>query len=66
MRAISKYLLCALLVLSAGNVFAEGNEFYKRGGEGWFWYIDPEPEPEPEEKEEEEIPIVTPPEKPKE
>lgn len=51
MRPISTPILLAIVLLSSANVFAEGQEFYGKGAEGWFWYHDPEPEPEPEEKE---------------
>lgn len=58
MRAFFKSLLFATLALSSSLALAEGNEFYKRGAEGWFWYHDPEPEPEPEKPKKKEKPPV--------
>ena len=47
-----KILLAMALAISiAMPVQADGSEFYERGEEGWFWYVDPEPAPEPEPEE---------------
>jgi|AntRauTorcE11898_2_1112593.scaffolds.fasta_scaffold03794_3 conjugal transfer pilus assembly protein TraF len=64
MRPISTPVLLAIVLLSSANVFADGQEFYRKGAEGWFWYHDPEPEPEPELEEKEIPPIPAAPPKP--
>lgn len=58
MRAFSKTILFVLLASTASGAFAEGNEFYQRSAEGWFWYHDPEPAPEPKKKEKKKKPPV--------
>ena len=66
MRSISTTVLLAIVVLLSGNAFADGQEFYRKGAEGWFWYHDPVPEPEPEPKEEAKPPVPATPTKPEE
>lgn len=56
--------LCALgvtVMMMLVNPLAARDGYHQRGGEGWFWYVEPEPEPDaPDDIEEAPAPLTAP------